>query len=64
MLTLELTLDEVNLILQILCKLPYEQSSNLIHKIKGQGDQQVCSAQVQAESEAENQTTPQESVTE
>lgn len=42
---LELSEAEVNVILRSLAKHPFEEISNLIFKIKKQGDPQVVSAQ-------------------
>jgi len=39
----ELNLNEVNLILTALAKMPYEVSSELIHKIKHEGESQLAS---------------------
>lgn len=43
--TLELTVPEVNAVLQALAKLPYETSAEVIGKIRGQGDSQVAAWQ-------------------
>ena len=39
--TLELSLDETNAILQLLGKVPYDQVYNLVHKIQGQAQPQL-----------------------
>lgn len=46
MIKLELTVDEVNLILAALQKQPYEIVAPLIFKIKTEGDKQFNEAQV------------------
>jgi len=44
-LNLELTIDEVNMILRSLGKHPFEEIANLIGKIKAQGEPQVAAAE-------------------
>jgi hypothetical protein len=44
-LNLELTIDEVNMILRSLGKHPFEEIANLIGKIKAQGEPQVATAE-------------------
>jgi hypothetical protein len=51
-LNLELTLDEVNMILRSLGKHPFDEIAALIGKIKNQGEAQVAAAQQEAEVEA------------
>ena len=49
MIKLELTVEEVNVILRTLGKHPFEEVVALIGKIKGQGDPQVAELIKQAE---------------
>lgn len=44
MIKLELEINEVNMILAVLGKHPFEEVANLVVKIKQQGDQQVEAA--------------------
>lgn len=48
-LTFELTLEEANLIITALAKLPYEVSFTLIDKIKASGSSQLIEAKPVAE---------------
>ena len=45
MIKLELTIEEVNMILRVLSKHPFEEVFQLVGKIKNQGDSQVPAAQ-------------------
>ena len=51
-LNLELTLDEVNMILRSLGKHPFDEIAALIGKIKTQGEAQVIAAKQETEDEA------------
>lgn len=44
-LTLELTVDEINMVLRVLGKHPFEEVVGLIRKIKDQGDTQIAALQ-------------------
>jgi hypothetical protein len=55
MLKLELSIDEVNMILRVMGKHPFEEVVNLINKIQEQCSPQVA-ALVQAEQEAAAET--------
>ncbi len=52
MIKLELTIEEVNMILRTLGKHPFEEVVALIQKIKGQGDPQAAEIIKQAEDKA------------
>jgi len=55
-LNLELTIDEVNMILRSLGKHPFDEIAALIGKIKAQGEPQVAAAEAaQQEAEAAQQ---------
>jgi len=54
---LELTIDEVNMVLRVLGKHPFEEVVTVINKIKQQGDPQV-DAIVQAQQAAQAPATP------
>jgi len=56
MIKLELTIEEVNMILRTLGKHPFEEVVLLINKIKQQGEPQV--AEIQKQLEAVNQQAP------
>ena len=49
MIKLELSVDEVNSILRVLSKHPFEEVVALIGKIKQQGEVQVAAAEAEAE---------------
>ena len=49
MIKLELSIDEVNMILRVLGKHPFDEVVALVSKIKGQGDPQVDELIKQAE---------------
>jgi hypothetical protein len=51
MIKLELTVDEVNMILRVLSKHPFEEVFTVIAKIKQQGDAQVTAADKAAPTE-------------
>lgn len=59
MIKLELSIEEVNMILRSLGKHPFEEIANLIMKIKVQGEPQVAELerQLAAAKEAETQAT-------
>jgi hypothetical protein len=48
MIKLDLTIDEVNSILRVLSKHPFEEVVALIGKIKQQGEEQVAAAEAEA----------------
>ena len=52
MIKLDLTVDEVNTILRVLGKHPFEEVVALISKIKSQGDAQMAAMQAEAEAKA------------
>lgn len=52
MIKLELTVDEVNVILRSLSKHPFDEVVTLINKIKEQGEPQVVELAKQAEAQA------------
>ena len=54
---LELSIDEVNMVLRVLGKHPFEEVVTLVTKIKQQGDPQV-DAIVQAQQAAQAPATP------
>ena len=54
---LELSIDEVNMVLRVLGKHPFEEVVTLVTKIKSQGDPQV-DAIVQAQQAAQAPATP------
>ena len=49
---LELTIDEVNMVLRVLGKHPFEEVVSLVSKIKQQGDPQVAAIAPPAEAPA------------
>ena len=52
--TLELTIEETNFILQALSKHPFESINNLIQKIQTQGSEQVTAAQPEVPEDTES----------
>lgn len=50
-LTIELTLNEINMILASLGKHPFDEISQLIGKIRSQGEEQISALQAAAETE-------------
>ena len=56
MIKLELSIDEVNMILRVLGKHPFDEVVALVSKIKGQGDPQVDELIKQAEAAKAAQT--------
>ena len=50
-LTIELTLTEINMILASLGKHPFDEISQLIGKIRSQGEEQISALQAAAETE-------------
>ena len=54
-LTIELTLTEINMILASLGKHPFDEISQLIGKIRSQGEEQISALQAAAEEAAEQQ---------
>ena len=56
--TLELNVDEVNLILRSLGKHPFDEIANLISKIKQQGEQQIAAKQAAEEPQPLPQEVP------
>lgn len=56
MITIELTVDEVNVILRSLGQHPFAEIANLINKIKEQGEPQV--AELIKQAEAQKQEAP------
>ena len=57
MIKLELSVDEVNSILRVLSKHPFEEVVALIGKIKQQGEVQVAAAEAEAAKNAPVETT-------
>ena len=53
--TIELTLNEINMILASLGKHPFDEISQLIGKIRSQGEEQISALQAAAEEAAEQQ---------
>lgn len=53
---LELTVEEVNTILRVLGKHPFDEVVSLIGKIKGQGDAQIVAAEAEAKAAEQNKT--------
>lgn len=49
--TVELTLNEINMILASLGKHPFDEISQLIGKIRSQGEEQISALQAAAETE-------------
>ena len=49
--TIELTLNEINMILASLGKHPFDEISQLIGKIRSQGEEQISALQAAAETE-------------
>jgi hypothetical protein len=49
--TLDLTVDEVNVVLRCLGKHPFDEIAQLIGKIKTQGEEQIAKLQAAAEAE-------------
>ena len=58
MIKLELTVDEVNIILRTLAKHPFEEVVSMITKIKEQGEPQVAELVKAAEASAANPAAP------
>ena len=58
MIKLELTVDEVNVILRTLAKHPFEEVIGMITKIKEQGEPQVAAMVKAAEESAANPSAP------
>jgi len=58
MIKLELTVDEVNVILRTLAKHPFEEVIGMITKIKEQGEPQVAAMVKAAEESAANPAAP------
>lgn len=58
MIKLELTVDEVNIILRTLAKHPFEEVIGMITKIKEQGEPQVAELVKAAEASAANPAAP------
>ena len=58
MIKLELTVDEVNVILRTLAKHPFEEVIGLITKVKAQGEPQVAEMVKAAEESAANPAAP------
>ena len=56
--TLELTVDEANMILRVLGKHPFEEVVSVIGKIKQQGEPQVAAAEAEAAKAAELSEAP------
>jgi hypothetical protein len=56
--TLELTVDEANMILRVLGKHPFEEVVSVIGKIKQQGEPQVAAAEAEAAKSAELPDAP------
>ena len=62
--TLELTVDEANMILRVLGKHPFEEVVSVISKIKQQGEPQVAAAEAAKAAAETPAETPAEAVAE
>lgn len=51
---LELDVNEINMILKVLSKHPFEEVYTLISKIKKQGDEQIAESQKEETTNSEN----------
>ncbi len=54
--TLELSVEEVNVILRVLGRMPFDEVFPLISKIKTQGEEQVAANTAEQETETETET--------